>query len=306
MLAYQKVVAGVHDSPSGARAVELAGLVAAATDAELILVAAYQDAGVGRAGTGAGSGQARGAVSVEQTLQRAAARCVELGGKSVHTFAAAGDPATVLDDAVRAHQADLLLVGSHGLATWHGRLLGSVPAAVSATASCDVLVAHTTPDRWRKLVNRRYRHRPGTALRTVVVGVHGTPRSIRAAEKAGTIAADLDAELVLVGSYEPAARSELALAGQALRDDSYLARGSEFIETALQDAAARAQANGARLIDQVVVDGPTVPGVLMIADQRRAELLVLGNHHLPGAAHLMGTISDRITRNAPTHVLLVH
>jgi nucleotide-binding universal stress UspA family protein len=41
------------------------------------------------------------------------------------------------------HQADLMVVGNRGLNTLAGRLLGSVPAAVTHRARCDVLIVHT-------------------------------------------------------------------------------------------------------------------------------------------------------------------
>jgi nucleotide-binding universal stress UspA family protein len=305
MPAYQTVVVGVHDSPTGARAVEMAALMAAETDARLILVSAYRHWGAGRKG---GSGyQVRGSVSAERTLERAVAQCAEMGVHDVATSAAPGNPATVLNAAVREHAADLLLVGSHGLATLGGRLLGSVPGTVTATASCDVLVVHTTTDRWQKLVSRRYRQRPSRYVRTILAGVHDSERSMRAVEKAGRIAADGGAKLVLVGTYEPARKKEMALASDALKGESFLAQGSFAIETVLRAGEARARAQGAQTVESVMAEGDALHGLLTVADLRRADLLVLGNNHLPeGGVRLIGTISEQVTRNIPTHVLLVN
>jgi nucleotide-binding universal stress UspA family protein len=305
MPAYQTVVVGVHDSQTGARAVEMAALMAAETDADLILVSAYRRWGVGQ--KDGPECQARGSASAERTLERAVAQCAEMGVHGVETFAAPGSPATVLNEAVREYGADLLLVGSHGLATLGGRLLGSVPGTVTATASCDVLVVHTTTDRWQKLVSRRYRHVPARYVRTILVGVHDSERSMRAAEKAGRIAADGGAKLVLVGTYEPAQKKEMALAADALKGESYLAQGSFAIESALRDGEARARAQGAQTVESVMAEGDALHGLLTVADMQSADLLVLGNNHLPGGgARLIGTISEQVTRNTPTHVLLVN
>jgi nucleotide-binding universal stress UspA family protein len=50
----------------------------------------------------------------------------------------------VLLAAAREHSAELLVVGSRGLNTLKGRILGSVPSEVCRRADCDVLVVRTT------------------------------------------------------------------------------------------------------------------------------------------------------------------
>jgi nucleotide-binding universal stress UspA family protein len=47
-------------------------------------------------------------------------------------------------DKVELHHADLVVVGNKGLASFAGRLLGSVPAEVSRRSPTDVLIVHTT------------------------------------------------------------------------------------------------------------------------------------------------------------------
>lgn len=285
---------------------EMAGLLAAETDAMLVLVAAYR--GELTAATGADDTyQAPVAAVAERTLKHAAARCTEMGAGYVHTYAIAGDPVTVLAGAVHDHQGDLLLVGSHGLSSLTGRLLGSVPSGVARTAGCDVLVVHTTTDRWRKLVSSRYRHSPSGHRRCVVVGVHDSERSMRAVDKAAAIAADACAELVLVGAYEDADRKVLAHATDALKGEGWMAGGAFGIETVLRDSEARARALGAGPIATVVSHGDAVSGLLEAADAHRADLLVLGNHQLTGAVgRLVGSPSAQVSRNTPTHVLLVN
>src|SRR5258707_4295 len=84
--------------------------------------------------------------------------------------------------------------------------------ATPAPGSCDVLGVPPPAGRWQKLVSRRYRQRPSRYVRTILAGVHDSERSMRAVEKAGRIAADGGAKLVLVGTYEPARKKEMALA----------------------------------------------------------------------------------------------
>jgi len=55
-----------------------------------------------------------------------------------------GPPVTVLVRAVVESSADLIVVGSVGLNTLAGRILGSVPQGVARRARVDVLIVHTT------------------------------------------------------------------------------------------------------------------------------------------------------------------
>lgn len=291
MSTYQTIIAGVHDSPTGMRTVELAGLVAAETGAALVLTAAYE---------------AGAAAAAQKTLTHAAKRCTQMGAEDVNTQAVAGDPVTVLTRASHEHPGELILVGSQGLSTLSGRLFGSVPSGVAAEASCDVLVVHTTTNRWRKLVSRRHRKTPSRYLRTVAVEVHNSPRSMRAVERAASIAADAGARLVLVGAYVAADRKVLAHATDALKRESYVAQESISVETTMRRAESLARASGVASVETVVVRGEVMSGLLEVADEREADLLVIGNHQLSGpGAHLIGSISLQVSRKTPTHLLLV-
>jgi nucleotide-binding universal stress UspA family protein len=55
-----------------------------------------------------------------------------------------GDPIHALVNLAEDVRADLLVVGSVGLNSVAGRLLGSVPSEVSRRSKTDVLIVHTT------------------------------------------------------------------------------------------------------------------------------------------------------------------
>lgn len=305
MAAYETVVAGVSDTETGFRAVELAAQLAGETGVKLILVAAY------RQGAGAqpehDTYQSAGSARAEKALERAVRRCAEVGAEDVETYALPGDPVSVLTAAIQERNADLLVVGSHGLSTLGGRLLGSVPAGISREASCDVLIVHTTTDRWRKLVSRRHRTKRSTRKRTVVVGVHDSPRSLRAADKAAAVAADGDAELVIVGAYDEAEKKELAYATDTLQKESHLVTGSFPIQGALYDGEVKARGHGVDDVRRVIVRGDPIKGLLKVIRKNKADLVVLGNHQLTGrTANLIGSISSQVSRKTATHILLVH
>jgi nucleotide-binding universal stress UspA family protein len=310
MPAYQTVVVGVHENMP-AKSIQLTASLAVETGAKLVLVAAYKGGGPDTNDPGAGD-SFKVAKPAELALKRAAAMCKELGHHNVETHAVAGDPVTVLIAAVEEHGAELLVIGSRGLAGLADRLLGSVPGNLTRQVECDVLVVHTTGGHRRGLhrLGRlgANRHRSGTSYqRTLVVGVHDSPRSRRAAERAGAIAADHKAEVVLVGAYEDMEWSDLKHARDTLGAESHLVQGTFPIESALRDGEAKARAKGAAEVEHVVVHGDAMKGLLKVADKRHADVLVLGNHQLTGRmSQLIGSISSQVSRKTDTHILLVH
>jgi nucleotide-binding universal stress UspA family protein len=84
-----------------------------------------------------------GSAPAEETLRTAAERAAARGAGKIERVAVAGEPVKSLVSALEEHQADLIVVGNRGLNTLAGRLLGSVPAAVSRRSPCDVLIVHT-------------------------------------------------------------------------------------------------------------------------------------------------------------------
>jgi nucleotide-binding universal stress UspA family protein len=84
-----------------------------------------------------------GSAPAEETLRTAAERAAARGAGKIERVAVVGEPVKSLVSALEEHQADLLVVGNRGLNTLAGRLLGSVPAAVSRRSPCDVLIVHT-------------------------------------------------------------------------------------------------------------------------------------------------------------------
>lgn len=149
MGAYKKIIVGTDGSKTSLLAVDRAGKVAAASDAELVIVTAFeparrdeileaQDALKGDAFMVVGSAPA------ESILQTAAGRARAAGATQIETIAVEGLAVSVLDKAVTENDADLVVVGNVGLNTLTGRILGSVPQTVARRADVDVLIVHTS------------------------------------------------------------------------------------------------------------------------------------------------------------------
>ena len=146
---FRSIVVGTDGSDGAAIAVATAAHLAKGSGATLHI------ATVGGAATSAMlgdplAGAAAMSVAADETrdelatIVERAAEPAQAEGITVATHALVGSAAQALCDLAERVAADLLVVGNRGLNSLAGRLLGSVPSAVSHRAGCDVLIVHTT------------------------------------------------------------------------------------------------------------------------------------------------------------------
>ncbi|MDR7303247.1 universal stress protein [Haloactinomyces albus] len=148
MSSYRTVVVGTDGSPPSMRAVARAAEVTRDSAAELVIVCAYypsseREVERARDELGDEAFQVIGAAPAEQTLREAGEHARAAGVDSIKTVPVVGPPINSLIETAYEHAADLLVVGSRGLNTLKGRILGSVPSEVSRRSDCDVLVVRT-------------------------------------------------------------------------------------------------------------------------------------------------------------------
>jgi len=146
-----------------------------------------------------------------------------------------------------------------------------------------------------------------SAYRTVVVGTDGSDSSLRAVDRAASIASAADARLVIACAYYPATEREVQRAAEALRDEAYQVVGSAPAEDTLQTAHDRAVAAGARDIVKIPVVGAPVEALLELVGDQQADLLVVGNRGLNTlTGRLLGSVPSDTARRASCDVLIVH
>ncbi|RAU95866.1 universal stress protein [Mycobacterium colombiense] len=151
MSAYQTVVVGTDGSDSSLRAVGRAAAIAADHGAKLIVVTAHlpvqEERGRYAIPPGSDHGQdyrTVGEAPYYRILRDARERAHQAGAKDVEEKSVVGAPINALVNLAEEVNADLLVVGNVGLNSVAGRLLGSVPSAVSRRAKTDVLIVHTS------------------------------------------------------------------------------------------------------------------------------------------------------------------
>jgi len=143
-----------------------------------------------------------------------------------------------------------------------------------------------------------------SAYRTVVVGTDGSDSSFRAVDKAAQIAGD-GAKLIIASAYLP--QHEDTRAADALRDESYKVSGTAPIYAILQDAKERAHKAGAKNVEERSIVGAPVDALVKLAEDEKADLLVVGNVGLSTiAGRLLGSVPANVSRRAKVDVLIVH
>lgn len=140
---------------------------------------------------------------------------------------------------------------------------------------------------------------------TIVVGTDGSDSSLRAVERAGQIAAGSDARVVVATAYFP--QSEDQRAADVLKDEGYKMSGNAPIYAILREARDRAVQAGAKNVEEKAVVGAPVDALVDLADEVKADLLVVGNVGLSTiAGRLLGSVPANVARRSKTDVLIVH
>lgn len=149
---YRMVAVGTDGSPSADRAVVRAAELCADSGARMLIVCAYEegprsggrDTAEAERALGDDAYKIIGATPAEDTLRDARDHALRAGAGTVDTVAVRGDPTDAIIAKAELHRADVVVVGNKGLASFAGRLIGSVPQQVSRRSKADVLIVHTT------------------------------------------------------------------------------------------------------------------------------------------------------------------
>ena len=144
-------------------------------------------------------------------------------------------------------------------------------------------------------------------FRSIVVGTDGSDTATQAVRQAVDLAGAVGAKLELVSAYEPVPSQRLQR-GAARR-----ARGS-----AVGDQPARGRrrdlgggrrggAGGRALtVDVYARQGDPADAILDVAEEREADLIVVGNKGMTGAKRfLLGSVPNKVSHHAPCSVLII-
>ncbi|BBX38478.1 universal stress protein family protein [Mycolicibacterium mageritense DSM 44476 = CIP 104973] len=155
--------------------------------------------------------------------------------------------------------------------------------------------------------------------RTVIVGTDGSESSLRAVDRAATIAAQENAKLIVASAHQPVVERGSwsrapshdhvvdTRAADSLREEGYKLHGAAPIYEILREARDRAKAAGAGDIDERAIEGAPVDALVKLADDVKADLVVVGDVGLDSVAgRLLGSVPANVARRAKVDILIVH
>jgi nucleotide-binding universal stress UspA family protein len=223
-----------------------------------------------------------------------AAEILKETGLAITTEVVRGHPAEEILRAAERQPPDLLALGSRGLGDVGRFLLGSVAERVARHAACPVLLARPPKD----------------ALDRILVGVDGSECALQAAEWILRFPLPAECEFDLVTVVTP--RAQVLTLSRALLSPALLAEMSAIIRVERRQAEERLQqlvtdfaAAGKKAGPHVRPDRPAL-GLLATAEEREADLIVVGAHGLSVLDRfLLGSVSEQVLRHAHCSVLVV-
>jgi nucleotide-binding universal stress UspA family protein len=141
---------------------------------------------------------------------------------------------------------------------------------------------------------------------TIVVGTDGSDTAREAVREAARLARSVGASLEIVSAYEPVASQRLREAGREARaDKEWAINAREEVDATLDEAAADISREGVR-VRTCAREGDPADALLDVAEERRADLIVVGHKGMTGARRfLLGSVPNRVSHHAPCSVLII-
>ncbi|HEV2753298.1 MAG TPA: universal stress protein, partial [Solirubrobacteraceae bacterium] len=119
--------------------------------------------------------------------------------------------------------------------------------------------------------------------RSIVVGTDGSETASQAVRQAIDLARALEGRVELVSAYEPVSNQRLREEAQQVPQDvQWMVNPREDVEATLRDAARLAEDAGVQ-VGTYARQGDPADAILDVAEEQRADLIVVGNKGMTGA-----------------------
>jgi nucleotide-binding universal stress UspA family protein len=140
----------------------------------------------------------------------------------------------------------------------------------------------------------------------IVVGTDGSETAAEAVRQAVELARLADATLSVVSAYAPIPERKVKdQQRQAPADVQYEIGPREDVNLVLDAAAADARREGIE-VQTHPVEGDPAEAILNVAEETKADLVVVGNKGMTGARRfLLGSVPNNISHHAPCAVMIV-
>jgi nucleotide-binding universal stress UspA family protein len=140
----------------------------------------------------------------------------------------------------------------------------------------------------------------------IVVGTDGSDTARQAVREAAELAKNTGASLYIVSAYDPVPASRLREERlEAPSDIEHMVGPAEDVDATLAEAAKDAGDSGVQ-VRTFARQGEPADAILDVADEEKADLIVVGNKGMTGAKRfLLGSVPNKVSHHAPSSVLIV-
>jgi nucleotide-binding universal stress UspA family protein len=141
---------------------------------------------------------------------------------------------------------------------------------------------------------------------TIVVGTDGSETAAKAVSEATELARALGASIELVCAYEPVPSQRLrSEVREVPADVQWMVTPREDADATLAEAAEAIEAAGVS-VTAYAREGDPADAILDVAEERGADLIVVGNKGMTGAKRfLLGSVPNKVSHHAPCSVLII-
>ena len=143
-------------------------------------------------------------------------------------------------------------------------------------------------------------------FRSIVVGTDGSDTAGKAVVEAVDLAKQLNATVAIVSAFEPVGNQRLREESrEAPADLQWAIHAREDVDATLREAADVVRGAGVQL-ETFAREGDPADAILDVAEERGADLIVVGNKGMTGAKRfLLGSVPNKVSHHAPCSVLIV-
>ena len=143
-------------------------------------------------------------------------------------------------------------------------------------------------------------------FKTIVVGTDGSETAGKAVREAIGLARALGASIELVSAFEPVPSERLRHEARDVPQDlQWMVNPREDVDATLREAAERVEAAGVP-VSIFAREGDPADAILDVAEERNADLIVVGNKGMTGAKRfLLGSVPNKVSHHAPCSVLII-
>ena len=141
---------------------------------------------------------------------------------------------------------------------------------------------------------------------SIVVGTDGSDTAKEAVRQATEMAQSLGASIHLVSAFEPVSNQRLREERRdAPEDVQWSVNPREDVEATLREASEEIEEADVS-VETYSREGDPADAILDVAEERGADLIVVGNKGMTGAKRfLLGSVPNKVSHHAPCSVMII-